>query len=67
MNSIHRGMITVSMHGTCYQFLIKSSFTQVDQCVEHSECVVILSNIETLLMECVHTGIVTIISTKNDV
>ena len=67
MDSVNTGMSATNTNGLDDGGRIYPSLTEVDERVQHPECVVILSNIETLLMECVHTGIVTIISTKNDI
>ena len=46
-------------------FRINSPLTQVDEGVEHPESVVILTEVETSLMEQVHSSIVTVKSRKN--
>ena len=54
-------MVAVGMDCSLDHLLIKTSLTQIDKGVEHSESVIILTNVEALVMKLINSSIVTVI------
>ena len=60
MDSINTGMSATITNspGECGR--VYSSLTEVDEGVQHPECVVVLPEVETFLVEEIHSSVVTV-------
>ena len=60
MDSINPGMSATRADGLGDDARIYSPLTEIYEGVEHPECVVILAEVETFLMEQIHSSVVTV-------
>ena len=60
MDSVNTGMSATITNGLDDGGRIYPSLTEVDEGVQHPKCVVILSKVETLLVEEIHSRVVTV-------
>ena len=60
MDSINTGMSATTAYSLGDNAGIYSPLTEVDEGVQHPECVVISAQVETSLVEQIHCGVVTV-------
>ena len=65
MDPIHLRMDTIFLDRAGDILLVIFAFTKVDKGIEHPEGVVISPNIETFLVESIHSCVVTVISKQD--